>query len=201
MVSESSSHCDQSSYQVRFDWGVSGLRRIAPSDVVVLVDILSWSTELVADVTAAGTADLPDILSAAGEARVLVGALTNAAAVAATVLSVQTQRAERTSVAVIALGEPDPAGTRFAVEDLLGAGAIIDALMLIGIDHSSPEAAAACEAFRSLRPALRHLITASGSGRELSARGGDARPAAELNTSGVVPALEAGERFVAFTKE
>ena len=42
--------------------------------------------------------------------------------------------------------------TRFAVEDLLAAGAVVDALASRGIDYASPEAAAACAAFTGLRP-------------------------------------------------
>ena len=63
---------------------------------------------------------------------VLLGCLRNAAAVAREVLAEQTRRAARTSVAVIAAGEltgREPgAPLRFAVEDLLGAGAVIDAI-------------------------------------------------------------------------
>ena len=67
-------------------------------------------------------------------------------------------------------GRGPAAPLRFAVEDQLGAGAIVDALGALGIDHTSPEAAAACEAFRGLRGAVRHLLTASGSGQELLER-------------------------------
>ncbi len=83
---------------------------------------------------------------------------------------------------------------RFAVEDQLGAGAIVDALAALGIDHSSPEAAAACEAFRGLRGAARHLLTASGSGQELLER--DARDevlaAADIDADETVPVLVDG---------
>ncbi len=46
---------------------------------------------------------------------------------------------------------------------------IIEALIARGIDHTSPEAMVAAEAFRGLRGALRHLISASGSARALRA--------------------------------
>lgn len=49
----------------------------------------------------------------------------------------------------------------FAVEDLLAAGAVVDALTEVGIDHTSPEAAAACAAYTGLRRAVRHLVSAS----------------------------------------
>jgi len=99
---------------------------------------------------------------------------------------------------VLAAGElasrASDAPLRFAVEDLLGAGAVIDALGALGIDHTSPEAAAACEAYRGLRPAVRHLLTASGSGQELIDR--DARDevlsAARVDAAASVPALRDG---------
>jgi 2-phosphosulfolactate phosphatase len=202
---------DQSSYQVRFEWGAEGLARLAPSDVVVIVDVLRFSTTVVTalevgDEWAMDAAAHATSINGAAVARaasktravVMLGALRNAAAVARGVLAMQVQRAARTSVAVIACGElssSEPgAGLRFAVEDLLGAGAIVAALTDLGIDHSSPEAAAAAESFRALRGATRHLIAASGSGRELVER--DARDellvAAAVDASSVVPILREG---------
>src|SRR5690606_37021935 len=97
---------------------------------------------------------------------VMLGALRNARAVADAILAEQQLRGERTSIALIAAGElagrDAGAPLRFAVEDLLGAGAVVDALGALGLDHTSPEAAAAGEAFRGLRGAVRHLLTASG---------------------------------------
>ena len=63
-----------------------------------------------------------------------------------------------------------------------------------GIDHTSPEAAAAGEAFRGLRAATRHLLAASGSGQELAERGAhdEVRAAAELDASTAVPVLREG---------
>jgi 2-phosphosulfolactate phosphatase len=145
------------------------------------------------------------IAEAAGAsgATVLLGCLRNAGAVAAAVLDVQRRRGDRTAVSVIAGGEhagrEDGAPLRFAVEDQLGAGAIVDALGSLGIDHTSPDAAAAAEAFRGLRGALRHLLTASGSGQELLDR--DARDevlnAAAVDAASVVPVLRDGS-FVAY---
>ncbi|WP_374976962.1 2-phosphosulfolactate phosphatase [Microbacterium trichothecenolyticum] len=133
---------------------------------------------------------------------VLLGCLRNAAALARAALDIQHERAARTSIAVIAAGElagREPGSPlRFAVEDQLGAGAIVDALGDLGVDHTSPEAAAACEAFRGLRGAVRHLLTASGSGQELLDR--DARDevlnAAAVDAASVVPVLRDGT-FVA----
>lgn len=209
---------DQSRYQLRFDWGVAGLHRLAPADIVVVVDVLRFSSTVSARVTAgeavphdesahavsvngAAVASAAHASSAAGtDAVVVLGCLRNASAVAQAVLAEQARRGERTSVNVIAAGEIDESGElRFAMEDLLGAGAVVGALEALGIDHTSPEAAAASESFRGLRRAARHLITASGSGQELLARElrDEALAAAEIDADGVVPLLR-GERWVAY---
>lgn len=201
-----SSAFDQSRYQIRFEWGADGFARLAASDVVVVVDVLSYSSRLT-DAVAAGEeialaagraagADAAEVAhsAAASGALVLVGSLRNAAAVANEVLAEQQRRSARTSIAVIAVGERAGDGTRFAVEDQLGAGAIIDALGSLGLDHTSPESAASCEAFRGLRFAVRHLLTASGSGQALLEAGGrdEALAAAQLDTTHVVPVLRDG---------
>jgi len=199
----------QSRYQVRFEWGVDGLARLAPADVVVVVDVLRFSTTVTDAVARGGSIPLDvearavslngaRVAEAASGALVLLGCLRNAASVATAVHAEQTRRAARTSVAVIAAGErasrADDAPVRFAVEDQLGAGAVIDALAGRGIDHSSPEAAAACESFRGLRGAVRHLLTASGSGQELIDRGlrDDVLHAAVLDATPAVPVLRDG---------
>lgn len=207
---------DQHRYQVRHDWGVEGLRRLHPADVVVVVDVLRFSTTMT-DAVARGESVALDesahavslngaaVAAAAGAtgAVVLLGCLRNASAIAEAVLAEQKRRGERTSIAVIAAGELPTGraagGLRFAVEDQLGAGAIIDALGGLGIDHTSPESAAACEAFRGLRPAVRHLLTASGSGQELLDRGlrDEVLNAAAVDAASVVPVLRDGV-FVAY---
>lgn len=211
-----SSPFNQGFYQVRCDWGAEGLARLAEGapDIVVVVDVLRFSTAVTDSVARGETVTLDaahavsrnGVMVAAAASRlhpaplVLLGCLRNASAVARAVLTEQERRGERTSVAVIAAdelpvnGSAPGAGPRFAVEDQLGAGAVIDALAELGLDHSSPEAALACEAFRSLRGATRHLLTASGSGRELIDR--DARTevlnAAELDATDAVPVLRGG---------
>lgn len=224
---------DQSTYQVRFDWGVEGLERLAPADVVVVIDVLRFSSS-VADAVASGMpVSLDDAVawsrngaavaararddSRAAEAGggdapvVLLGSLRNASAVARAVATLQGRRRARTSVAVIAAGEADSSGIlRFAVEDQLGAGAVISALTDLGIDHTAPDAAVAAEGFRALSRALRHLIGASGSARELAEgvaatdrmRAAGIVPAspaeaAEVDALDVVPVLREG-LFVAF---
>ncbi|MFB8388220.1 2-phosphosulfolactate phosphatase [Microbacterium sp. NPDC055910] len=292
---------DQHRYQVRLEWGVEGLARLAPADVVVVVDVLGLSTRVTNELAAAagdgiaagagavaaeagspdgtasrpdavasgsvgtasrpdgaasgsgaasddggtvsgclgtasgslGTASRPDgaasgsgtasdvdgtasdaggaasdpdaasddeataVLRAAARvgAVVLLGCLRNASATARAVLDEQTRRAGRTSIAVVAVGQRDRDGApRFAVEDLLGAGAVIDALTKLGIDHTSPEAAVAAEGFHGLRRATRHLLTASGSGQALL--DGGARDvvldAAAVDVVSVVPTLVDG---------
>ena len=161
---------DQSRYQVRLEHGVDGLRRLAPSDVVVIVDVLDVSRRAI-DAAVVGidltVADLGDaarsMVAAAPASSVLVGGLRNAPAVAAAILAEQERRGQRTSVALVS---STPHG-RFAVENQLAAGAIIDGLAAGGIDHSSPEAAVACEGFRALRGAVRHMVTAAGTGQLL----------------------------------
>lgn len=205
---------DQSRYQLRFEWGVDGLRRLAPADVVIVVDVLRFSSTVAARVGAgesvrhdesarAASRNGAVVADAAADAAgpdgvVLLGGLTNAAAVAQVVLAEQTRRGARTSVSVIAAGERTGDGPgkplRFSVEDLLGAGAVLAAIEALGIDHSSPEAAATSESFRGLKAASRHLLTASGSGQELIERGArdEVLAAAQLDTVASVPVLREG---------
>ncbi|MDZ8170568.1 2-phosphosulfolactate phosphatase [Microbacterium xanthum] len=149
---------DQQRYQIRHEWGSAGLARLAPADVVVVVSVLGDAVPIA------------DAAHATG-AIVLLGGLRNASAVAAAVADEQALRGARTSVSVISAGEESATGQRFAVEDQFGAGAVIDALGLRGIDHTSPEAAAAAESYRGLGRAVRHLLTAGGTGQRLIADG------------------------------
>ncbi|AWB87245.1 2-phosphosulfolactate phosphatase [Mycetocola zhujimingii] len=145
----------QSKYQVRFDVGIDGLARIGDADIVVWVDSLA-----LAGVDAA--------LESLGDSTSAVAAnLTNRSAVAAWLLEQQLQRGRRVSIAVVAAGRDGG----FASNDLLAAGAVIDALTALGIDFTSPEAAVACAAFDGLRNAVGHLFTASVAGQELIADG------------------------------
>jgi len=98
-------------------------------------------------------------------------------------------------VAVVAGGEVrDDETVRFSVEDLLAAGAVIDALGALGIDACSPEAAAASAAYTGLSRATRHLFTASSSGVELreEGQGADVELAAQTDVSSTVPVLVDG---------
>lgn len=116
---------------------------------------------------------------------VLAGALRNAEAVA------RYAAAQRAPVVVVAAGERWPDGSlRPALEDLLGAGAVIDALG----GSPSPEAALAAAAFNAARPQLAELVGRCASAVELQARGfgRDVALALALNASRCVPRLADG---------
>ena len=171
----------QSKYQVRFDQGASGARRISGGvDAIVWVDVL-------ADVPPSSIPELP-----AGPALLEAGFI-DAAAVASWLLAEQERLGRRLFVAVVAAGSDDGA---FAADDVLAAGAIVDALVDLGVDDTSPEAAVACGAFTALRRAVRHLTGASGSGRAVVASGVDAsavHAASGLNSSSTVRVARVGD--------
>jgi 2-phosphosulfolactate phosphatase len=152
----SSAH-SQTQYQVRFDWGIPGSRAIGETaDVIVWVDALQVSPR---------EQQKPDGL-------VVAGSLRDRRAVADWVLTQQGDKGDRFTVAVVAAGEPREDGSlRFALEDLLAAGAVIEALADVGIDYCAPEAAAASAAYTGLVNATGHLIGSSASGRELTEAG------------------------------
>lgn len=101
---------------------------------------------------------------ACGEVPVLTGCLRNASAVAARAREL----AGRGDIGLIPAGERWPDDTlRPAIEDLIGAGAIIEALE----GDMTAEARVARDAWRSGRPDLARLIAASQSGQELIGRG------------------------------
>ena len=183
-MSETSGAYGQAKYQVRLDWGVAGAERILPgAHVVVVVDVLP----------SPDGATIAEALAGRGVV-VLEGSLRNRSAVARRILALQEQRGERLMVAIVAAGQrdADAAGdVRFTVEDQLGAGAVVDALIALGIDHTSPEAAAACAAYEGLSHAAVHLIGASGSGAELVALGrrAEVRAATEVDASDEVPTV------------
>ncbi len=132
-----------------------------------------------------------------GARHVLAGCLRNAAA---------TARAARELagplgvVAVVAAGERwrgETGPLRPAVEDLLGAGAVLAALdpsASVGAPRCSPEAAAARAAFLAARPLLHDALVASASGRELVARGwhDDVTTCAALDADPVAAILRDG---------
>ncbi len=196
----------QEKYQVRFAWGATGAARIAPdTHLVVWVDVLP---------DRAGTTAADRLRTARAAAAVLpvgpevvLGHLGNAAAVAERVTRLQAERGDRCVVAVVAAGRTDvtaadaavDAGESVdtaevpepAVEDLLGAGAVVDALVGVGIDHTSPEAAAACAAYTGLRRAVQHLVSAAEGAADLPA---DEVRAAVRSGTEVVVLRESGTR-------
>jgi 2-phosphosulfolactate phosphatase len=129
-------------------------------------------------------------------ARVVVGCLRNAAAVAAFAASHSPERA----IAVIAAGERWPDGSlRPALEDDLGAGAIIAAL---DARNASPEAVFVAEGFARLRRHVAEQLRTCTTGSELSEAGyqADLEIAGEMNVSMAVPALDAFREPRALTR-
>ena len=126
------------------------------------------------------------LLAAEAGASVATGCLRNAGAVARFAAS------RGGTTAVIAAGELWPDGVlRPAVEDLIGAGAILAAM---DADTMSPEARAAVAAFRAARDDLLGALTGSASGRELVDRGfsDDVAIASRLDVTDLVPVLADG---------
>ncbi len=123
---------------------------------------------------------------ATGSTPTLAGCLRNARAVAG--------RAKQLGkrISVIAAGErwKKDGLLRPAIEDLLGAGAIIDCLD----GQRSPEAETAVASFRSAQADLQDTLRRCGSGKELIGRGfaGDVQLAGQLNVSDAAPLLVDG---------
>ena len=143
----------QAGYQVRFSFGVEGLRACASdADVIVWVDALP---------TPAMNDDrFAHLVSAAPVTATLISADLPTSRVAAQwVLDYQTNVNRRLAIAVVA------ASPVYAVDDFLAAGSVIDALSELGLDATSPEAAAAEAAYRGLKNAVAHVMSASIAGR------------------------------------
>lgn len=229
---------DQSEYDIRCEWGEDGLARLAPiSDVVIIVDVMSFSTCVTTAVSAGATvyphkfrddkahelarelgAELAKARGAGlyslspgslvtlkpgmklvlpsrngavlslgtGKTPTFVGCLRNAAAVAKAALGIGR------CIAVIAAGERwEPTETlRPAIEDWLGAGAIISALT----GSKSPEAELAESAFTSVHDRLQEILTKCSSGKELISKGyaADIDFIAALNIDTIAPRLIEG---------
>ncbi len=227
---------DQGRFACRCEWGVDGVDALAPADVTIVVDVLSFSTcvdiavsrrvavlpypwkgaaavqfarahraevalargEGRYSLSPASFLDAPSGLrcvlpspngaeltlrAARGHSRVLAGCLRNAAAVAAAA-----QRMGRTCN-VCPAGERWPDGSlRPAIEDWLGAGAILRALS----GSRSPEASAAVAMFEACAGRLDELLRGSVSGLELIERGypADVELAHALAVSDSVPVFD-----------
>jgi 2-phosphosulfolactate phosphatase len=123
-------------------------------------------------------------IAAAADGVVVAACLRNARAVAAWIGG---------PVTVVAAGERRRDGSlRPALEDLLGAGAVISALAGRGFTES-PRAAAARAAYERAR-SVPDAVRGCTSGRELAARGfaADVEVAVEIDASEVVPLLAGG---------
>lgn len=237
----------QAAHQVRLEWGPVAVQALAPLDVAVVVDVLSFSTTVTVaaeqgmavypfrwrdhraaafaqehdaalavqrqDARAVGGVSLSpaSVACAAGVRRVVLpspngstlsallaesgatvvaGCLRNAAAVARWLVP-RLEAGE--SVAMVPAGERWPDGSlRPAVEDLWGAGAVLDAVLALGRADLSVEAAVAVAAFRGA--GLPADLTGCSSGIELGAAGfpEDVSIAGELDASDAVPVLSDG---------
>ncbi len=129
-------------------------------------------------------------LQAAG-ATVMIGCLRNATATADR-LACELDRGH--AVLVIAAGEhrAGDGSLRPALEDHLGAGAVLSALVKLGYGPAlSPEASAAVAMFQAAESHLLEWMTHCASGRELADRGfgSDVQVAAALDVSRTVPVL------------
>ncbi|MCK9922078.1 2-phosphosulfolactate phosphatase [Frankia sp. AgPm24] len=193
-------------FAVRFGWGERDLAVLAPvSDLVVLVDVLRFTTAVSVAVSRGavvlpyGWRDGRAAGFAADHGAVLAGCLRNAPAVGRLLA---TEVAAGRTVAVIASGErwPDASGVahagplRPAVEDLLGAGAVLRHLGDLTRAQLSPEARAARAAFDAAAPTLHDELREAASGRELLALGwdDDVAAAAALGADITVPLLRDG---------
>lgn len=125
-------------------------------------------------------------------ATVMAASLRNATAVAEHLAPLVRDGA---SCVVVPAGERWPDDTlRPCVEDLWGAGAVIAALVDLGVDGLSPEARVAEQSFRASRPNLAVELAACASGVELVAMGygDDVDVASQVDVSRVVPMLRDG---------
>ena len=230
---------DQSDYDIRCEWGLPGIERTAPAKIVIIVDVLSFSTcvdiavgrgvtvlpyrwkdETAVAYARTQNAELADrrnrldgryslapsslIHAPAGlrlvlpspngstlafqardaGAKVVAGCLRNALAMARWANTVGGP------INVIPAGELWPDGSlRFAIEDLLGAGAILQTLE----GRRSPEAQTAQNAYVGMQDRLHEVILGSISGKELADKGfmQDIAIAAAVDASSVVPLLTA----------
>lgn len=122
------------------------------------------------------------------EVPIIAGCLRNAFAISKFI----EERYPESVISVIACGEQWSNGVlRPAIEDLIGAGAILSQF-----DHASlsPEAKVAVSAFRHAEHDLQAVVHECSSGRELTEKGfpEDVAIAAELNDSRVVPIFNNG---------
>ena len=182
---------DQSDYQVRLEWGVEGSRGSRPADVVVVVDVLRFSSTVIRCRSSAASecrstpTRAPCRSTAPPSPQRLRHPLRGAARRPAQRRAPSRRRSSpsRSGAARARASRSSRAG------ELRLAGAVAAALRRrgpprrrrgrsprsadLGIDHSSPEAAAAGESFRGLR--ARDAAPAHGERLGSRARSSDAR--------------------------
>jgi 2-phosphosulfolactate phosphatase len=225
---------DQSEFELRCEWGKQGVAKLAPiSDVVVIVDVLSFSTcveiatnngaivfpyqwkdESAADYALSVNAQLASskrtcndgyslspasvmniptgtrlvlpspngstLTLGTGQTPTLAGCLRNCEAIS------HFAQTYGSRISVIPAGEKWEDGSlRPALEDLIGAGAILSYLE----GRLSPEAEIAIAAFHGVKDNLAIALRKCSSGKELIARGfaTDIELAAAINISSCVP--------------
>ena len=239
---------DQAEFDIRCEWGEPGIAQLAPiSDVVIIVDVMSFSTcvsiavsrwatvfpyrwkdgtarayaesigaELAESRTMPGQSSSPYSLSpksllnipsgtrlvlpspngssqtfATGATPTLAGCLRNSRAVAAAAMQLGAR------IAVIPCGErwKETGGLRPAIEDLVGAGAIIRHLS----GSLSPESRMALTCYREAAGDLEPLLLECASGKELIAMGYEIDIAiiAQLDVDDTAPVLNNGA-YVAY---
>lgn len=165
---------EQTRYQVRFDWAADGAHAIgADADVIVWVDAITEpGAECVLSALPSGAA-------------VILADLPTAQAAAQWVIDLQVKLAKRILIAVVAAGSTRNGQLRVTTEDLLAAGAVIDHLAALGLDATSPEAAAAEAAYRGLARATSHLLTAVTTAATTSPEGSQLKVDPSLTTADV----------------
>jgi 2-phosphosulfolactate phosphatase len=178
----------------RQPWSLSpaALRRAPAPARLVLPSPNGSAIAAAAARSAAGAGPAADGSTPAGP--VIVAACLRNAAAAARWLAGRGIGTLARPAAVIAAGEQWPDGSlRPALEDLLGAGAVVAALRDAGAGPLSPEAAAAAACFTA-PPDISAAIAACASGAELYAAGfaEDVAIAAAVASCRVVPVLQPG---------
>ena len=220
----------QEGYQLKLEWGPEGVEALRGCDVLIVVDVLSFTTsvDLVVGnggqvrpsrwkptsgrtlrpaslVDATGLVELPSpngsnlcSLAAATGAHVLAACLRNAPAVAKRAAELGESigvipGGERWGLDILNSGPRDFGPLRPCVEDHLGAGAVLAALLEASpAGKASPEAQLAATAFVNTDVAT--AVRECGSGRELVDNGhaADVDLAVQLGVSAAAPVLVDG---------
>ena len=186
----------QAGFDIRCEWGLAGITALAPtSEIVIVIDVLSFTT-CVDIATGIGAVVLPyrfrdDTATIfATQTDALLASSRNSRGFSLSPTSLLKIPAG-TRISVIPAGEKWVDGSLSpALEDWLGAGAVIAAL-----DGSkSPEAISAEIMFNASRNKLPELVGSCASAREITDRGfaSDVEISANFDCSNAVPVLEDG---------